>query len=110
MDFCEFDSRRPDVWALFEHFTWQLVSAGHVMYSPDTIMARVRWELDVGPENRRARLHDSYAHLYARRFVRLNPDRRAFFTKRRHKRGRRRRDIQGSSGDGEASREDGGER
>ena len=44
----EFHKKHPEVWDLFEQFSFQMINRGFQNYSAKAIFERIRWEKDAG--------------------------------------------------------------
>jgi len=45
--FGRFDEEHPEVWELFERFTFELIGGGHRHYGAAAIFERIRWHMTV---------------------------------------------------------------
>lgn len=73
----------PNVWRLFESFTFAAIKAGRTHYSADAICHRIRWHVDV--ETRDAsgfKVNNNHVAFLARRFEQLHPQHARFFKTR----------------------------
>lgn len=73
----EFHKANPAVWELFNHFTEEVIAAGHKRYSADAIMHRVRWETSVRTTSapiagRILKINDHHVAYYARLWLYKN--------------------------------------
>jgi len=80
-----FHASHPEVWGLFVRFTNELIDRGFNNYSVNAIFERIRWECDsVGGDGKSTfKLNNNYRAFYARRFMRMYPQREGFFRTRR---------------------------
>lgn len=86
--FEKFDSENPRVWSLFEHFATLVIEAGHVRYSADAIMHRIRWHVSIETRGESAfKIDNDHVAFYARKWIAAHPERAGFFeTRTRRKR------------------------
>ena len=63
----EFAIRNPDVWILFQRFTWEKINAGFQHYSVRIV---------------KFKLGDHHAKFYGQAFMKHNPQFEGFFRKR----------------------------
>lgn len=76
----EFHRRNPDVWKLFERFTFEKINAGFKHYSVRGIWHRIRWETPAGDDGvERFKLSDHHARFYGEGFMRRHPEYDGFF-------------------------------
>lgn len=81
--YLKFHRKNPLVWDLFEKFTLEVIKSGHLHYSADAIIHRVRWETDVVANKKSDfRINNNFVAYYARRFLRKHPKHRGFFRTR----------------------------
>lgn len=81
--FRRFHVDNPNVWVLFERFTFEAIAAGMTSYSSAAIFERIRWHVDI--ETRDAdpvKLNNNYRAYYARLFHRRHPGHAGFFRNR----------------------------
>jgi hypothetical protein len=78
--FATMDADNPEVWRLFEQFTFHMIGRGFRHYSADAVLHRVRWEtatqLDDGSGYK---ISNIWSAWYARKFHRAHPDHAGFF-------------------------------
>lgn len=78
--FEKFDREHPDVWRLFERFTFELIDRGFEHGSSDDVLHRVRWETRAGstrPDE--YKINNDFTALYARKWNELHPEHATFF-------------------------------
>ena len=79
----DFHADHPEVWNLFERFTFQIINNGFKNYSVNAIFERIRWEHDVNSRSASSfKLNNNYRAFYARRFMRMYPEHDGFFRTR----------------------------
>jgi len=83
--FAEFDAAHPEVWALFERFTLQLIARGFQHHSADAVLHRVRWETSANADGKPFKLNNNYTPYFARKFHRAHPHLAGFFRNRKSK-------------------------
>ena len=74
----------PEVWDLFEMFTFQLIKRGFEHYSARGVWHRIRWETAIpGPDaSGTFKLNNNHTPFYARAFMRKYPTYDGFFRTR----------------------------
>ena len=77
--FAQYDNDHPDVWEMFERFALEAARAGHVHYSADAVLHRVRWECGVVKRFGTWKCNNNLTAFYARKFHRLHPKHSGFF-------------------------------
>jgi len=82
--FAEFDLANPEVWRLFERFTFDRILRRFSHYSADAILHRVRWETAVvtNDESGEFKINNDYSCCYARKFRDKHPNHADFFAVR----------------------------
>lgn len=82
----EFHLKHPEVWKLFERFTFDRVEKGFKRYSADAIMHRARWETAGGRPDSNGeapfKICNNHITFYSRAFMRLHPEHEGFFVLR----------------------------
>ena len=81
--FKEFHAANPEVWILFQEFTFKSISAGRAHYSCNAIFERIRWHVDIDTRGDAAKLNNNFRPYYARMFIAKNPEYADFFRNRR---------------------------
>ena len=76
-----FHAARPEIFHLFDKFTYQLIARGFKNYSVNAIFERIRWETDQADTEGRAsfKLNNNHRSFYARRWMNKHPEHRGFF-------------------------------
>lgn len=77
--FWEFHIANPQVYALFERFTFEVIMRGFRHYSADAIIHRVRWETSITTTDNEFKINDHHTAYYARRFHANHPEHDGFF-------------------------------
>lgn len=83
--FEEFHARHPEVYAMFERFSLEML-AGGLNLGAKAVWERMRWETRVGPlcvTTRTYRLNNNFTPYYARLFMARHPEHAHAFHKRR---------------------------
>ena len=66
----DYHKKHPDVWKMFEEFTFQMINQGYKNYSVNAIFERIRWEKDVGGDGiTQFKIGNNYRDFYSRRFM-----------------------------------------
>lgn len=79
-----FHKKHPEVWSLFEQFTFQMINRGYKNYSAKAVFERIRWEKDAGGDGvTQFKLGNNYPAFYARRFMKQYPQHAGFFRTRK---------------------------
>lgn len=81
-DWWDFHKENPQVWQLFEHFTNQVIAAGHKHYSAAAIIQRIRWHTDVETTDAAFKINNNHHPYYARYFHHVHPQHDGFFRTR----------------------------
>lgn len=79
--FWKFYQEHPDVYELFDRFTWQLIKRGYDRGSAKLIFERIRWETMFrapGP----VKINNNFTSRYARLWEHKNPEHKGFFRHR----------------------------
>lgn len=69
----------PDVCALFEKLTLELINAGWAHYSARAILHRIRWHFHVEKGDRNFKANNNWTPAMARWFMEVYPSSRGFF-------------------------------
>ena len=82
----EFHKKHPEVWDLFEQFSFQMINRGFQNYSAKAIFERIRWEKDAGGDGITTfKVGNNHPAFYARAFMRKYPRHDGFFRLREQK-------------------------
>ena len=82
----EFHRAHPEEWALFCHYTKELIAAGRRRGSAYAVFERIRWESEVNPTmDGGFKLNNNYRKVYATAWMKLNPQYSGFFKTREKK-------------------------
>ena len=80
----DYHKKHPDVWKMFEEFTFQMINQGYKKYSVNAIFERIRWEKDVGGDGvTQFKIGNNYRAFYSRRFMKKYPKYEGFFRTRK---------------------------
>lgn len=83
--FEQYDRLNPLVWQMFKQFTFEVINAGHMRFSADSILHRIRWETSVITTDSRFKINNDFSADYARKFITEFPHYNHFFEiRRRH--------------------------
>lgn len=74
----------PEVWEMFERFTFEAIEAGHTRLSPWLIINMIRWETTVRTTGE-FKIKNDYIAYYSRLFMALHPEHDGFFKTKRMK-------------------------
>lgn len=77
--------QNPDVYKMFERFTFEAINAGHSRLSAWLIVNRIRWETTVVTQGEDFRISNDFIAWYARLFMHLHPQFSGFFQTKRMK-------------------------
>lgn len=81
--FSQFDMENPDVWLMFERFTFELINRRKRRYSARGIFHRIRWETAIqGKDDMPFKLNNNWSPWYARKFIAKYPQHSDFFSTR----------------------------
>lgn len=81
--FDAFDNTNPEVYRLFQTFTFQMIGRGFSQYSSDAVLHRVRWETATPLKEQAAfRINNNWSPFYARKFAADWPKHANFFEQR----------------------------
>jgi len=83
--FAAFDAAHPEVWAMFERFTFEAIRRGYSHHSADAVMHRVRWETSANANGKPFKVNNNHVAFYARSFHRKHPLHAGFFRTRKSK-------------------------
>lgn len=81
----EFHKENPQVYKLFEKFTFQVIDAGFENYSANAIFERIRWHTDIETRGGGFKLSNNHRAYYARYFHDQNPYFDGFFRTKKTK-------------------------
>lgn len=83
--FVTFHAAHPEVWDLFERFTFEAIRIGYKHHSSDAVLHRVRWETGVVQGGKPFKINNNWTPYYARLFHRSYPLHAGFFRNRKSK-------------------------
>ncbi|HEX8552785.1 MAG TPA: hypothetical protein VF681_14655 [Abditibacteriaceae bacterium] len=78
-DFLEWHRANPEVWKLFEKFTFEAINRGHKRLSHWLVVQRIRWETTVVTHGDDFKISNDRIGFYARLFMRKYPQHVGFF-------------------------------
>lgn len=78
----EYHKKNPQVWKLFEHYTFQVINRGYKHYGAKGVMERIRWHTDVETTGDRFKVSNNHTAYYARYFHHMHPEHDGFFRTR----------------------------
>jgi hypothetical protein len=83
LTFWEFHRNNPVVYELFKRFTNEVIAAGHLRYSSDAVLHRIRWHTKITLREREDyKINDNYSAYYARLWLADHPNHPDFFETR----------------------------
>jgi len=71
--------QNPQVFELFERFTFDVIKTGRKHYSAKAIFERIRWHTDVETTGEPFKLSNNHTAYYARLFMHEHPEYCGFF-------------------------------
>ena len=83
--FTEFHAENPEVWQLFQRFTFEVIRRGFKQYSARAVAHRIRWEAHVREGRSDFKLNNNHVRRYALMFMRRNPQHVGIFRTRKPK-------------------------
>lgn len=83
--FRAFHEANPQVWRVFERFTFELISRGRDRYGAAGVWQRMRWHFHVETTGETVKLNNNFHPYYARLFAAKHPQHAAFFKLRKRK-------------------------
>ena len=82
-DFERFHAENPQVYRLFERFTFDAIYAGRTRFSSDAVLHRIRWYTNIETKDEAGfKINDHWTAFYARLFMRNYPQHKGFFSLR----------------------------
>lgn len=80
-EWSRFHNAHPEVWALFQRFTFDRINRGFAHYGVGAIMERVRWETAIGADldEEEFKINNNHRAFYARFFMGYYPEHAGFF-------------------------------
>ena len=61
--------KNPQVWVLFQKFTFEAIRSGRTHYSHWAVVSRIRWETDIITKGNAFKISNDFIGYYARFFV-----------------------------------------
>jgi hypothetical protein len=80
--FQAFHDANPEVWKLFQQFTFLLIDKKFQHYSADAVCHQIRWHTAVVTSDRDFKLNNNFTSRYARLFHKEYPKHSTFFRTR----------------------------
>jgi hypothetical protein len=82
--FFTYHKKHPEVWELFQKFTWQAIHSGRQRFSTHAIVNRIRWETTINYtsgnyEGEEFKISNNAAGAYSRMFMQKFPEHEGFF-------------------------------
>ena len=74
-----FHEANPEVYKMFERFTFDAIYRGHQRLSAEMIINRIRWETKIVTDNDDYKINNNYKPFYSRLFIAQNPHHKDFF-------------------------------
>jgi len=81
LGFKNLHATHPEIYDIFEKFTFDLIGLKFKRYSADAVMHRVRWETEVSSGGN-FKINNNFVAFYARLFMQNNPQHAGFFETR----------------------------
>jgi len=75
----EWHNKNPQVWELFQKFTFQVIDAKFKHYSVNAIFERIRWHTDIETRGDSFKISNNHRAYYARYFHHCYPEHDGFF-------------------------------
>lgn len=75
----EWHKANPNVWVLFQKYTFQAIEAGREHYSVNAIFERIRWHTDIETRGDQFKINNNHRPYYARYFHHVYPEHNGFF-------------------------------
>lgn len=79
----KFHAENPHVWRLFVQYTFEVINTGRTRYSPDAILHRIRWNLEVETTGSDVKINNDLSSIYSRFFSVSYPEHGAFYEQRK---------------------------
>lgn len=81
--------KNPQVWVLFQKFTFEAIRSGRTNYSHWAVVSRIRWETDIITKGNAFKISNDFIGYYARYFIHSYPEHKDFFVIKplKHERG-----------------------
>ena len=77
-----FHKENPEVWELFQQYTFQVIARGHKNYSVNAVIERIRWHSSVETQGDVFKINNNHRPYYARYFHHMYPEHDGFFRTR----------------------------
>ena len=74
-----FHEANPEVYQMFERFTFDAIYRGHERLSAEMIINRIRWETKVITTDNDYKINNNYKPFYSRLFLEQHPQHKDFF-------------------------------
>ena len=74
--------KNPQVWELFQKFTFEAIESGRTHYSTNSVIERIRWYTDIETSGDVFKINNNHAPYYARLFHLEYPQYDGFFRTR----------------------------
>lgn len=82
--FAQYDLANPEMWRMFEQFTFELINNGRTRHGVNGVLHRIRWETTVAARDGTPfKVNNNWAPYYARKFHAMYPQYEGFFSMRR---------------------------
>lgn len=82
-EFQWYHKENPEVYEMFERFTFQVISTGRKYFSARAIIERIRWYSQIEDNSVTFKISDHPMPFYARLFELKNPQYSGFFMKKK---------------------------
>ena len=80
-----YNEKNPDIYKLFEKFTFEAIEKGFKKYGAKSIFELIRWHTKLTQSTNEFKINNSYAPDYARLFMKNHPQHSDFFFTRQIK-------------------------
>jgi hypothetical protein len=80
--FKKFCRNNPEVWDLYQHYTFEIIGAGFSNYSAD-VLGRIRWHSNLKTKGSSVKINSCYSAYYSRLFMMEYPQYEGFFRTRK---------------------------
>jgi len=78
----EYHKKNPQVYELFEMYTFEVIRRGFKNYGAKGVMERIRWHTDIETTGERFKISNNHTAYYARLFEHNHPQFEGFFRKK----------------------------
>ena len=79
VEFRIFHEANPEVYQMFERFSFDAIHRGHKRLSAEMIINRIRWETKIVTSDVEYKINNNHKPFYSRLFIAQHPQHRDFF-------------------------------